>query len=92
MGGLAAYRRAIESSFVLRDHKKLRRAPGLMLSDRVQHAYPHVLCDLAESLFTVVNPTPKVGVLRAARSQLQANGLHVRHVVRDAWTALRTFG
>ena len=38
--GLAGYERRLEATFVLRDHRKLRRAPELVLSDRVQHLYP----------------------------------------------------
>ena len=61
--GLASYRADLESTFVLADHKRLRKAPSLVLSDRVQQRYPGLLCDLAEGMFTVTNPTPKAGVL-----------------------------
>src|SRR5215472_6738570 len=46
--GLAGYRRALESNFVLRDHIRLRRAPSLILSERMQQQYNRVMCDLAE--------------------------------------------
>ena len=32
------------SSFVLADHKRLRKIPHLVLSDRVQHQYPQLMC------------------------------------------------
>ncbi|MGI8492301.1 MAG: FAD-dependent oxidoreductase [Acidimicrobiales bacterium] len=89
---LAAYRRRLEASFVLADHKKLRRAPGFVLSPRVQQTYPQVVCDIAERLFTVDNPRPKVGGIRSALGAAKDRGLKARHVARDAWTALRTFG
>lgn len=38
--GLSGYRRRLNSSFVLRDHRKLRRAPHLVLSKRVQRSTP----------------------------------------------------
>jgi electron transfer flavoprotein-quinone oxidoreductase len=90
--GLAGYRRRLETSFVLEDHKKLRRAPGLVLSPRMQRAYPQVVCNLVEELFTVRNPAPKVGGRRAAWRQLRAAGIRTRDVVRDGWAMVRTYG
>ena len=90
--GLGGYRSRLEKSFVLADHRKLRRAPGLVLSERVQRLYPKVVCDMVEDLFTVTNPTPKKGMLRAARDAARTHGLHARDVARDAWAATRTFG
>src|SRR5690606_19523539 len=43
--GLAGYARRLSDTFVLRDHRKLRRAPGLVLSDRVQHLYPDMIAN-----------------------------------------------
>lgn len=90
--GLAGYRRRIESSFVLKDHKKLRKAPHFLLSHRVQHQYPKVVCDLVEQLFTVENPSPKPGGFKAAWREFRKSDLKVRDVVKDAITVARTFG
>lgn len=90
--GLAAYRRRLESSFVLADHHRLRHAPGLVLSERVQQRYPAVVCNLVESLFTVNNPRPKEGIGRLARRELRRAGVKVRQLAADGWTAARTFG
>jgi electron transfer flavoprotein-quinone oxidoreductase len=90
--GLACYRRDLASSFVLADHKRLRRAPHLVMSERMQQRYPGLLCDLAEGVFTVTNPTPKPGLLRLARRSAARNGVGLASVVRDTMTALRTFG
>lgn len=90
--GLAGYRTRIESNFVLQDHKKLRKAPGLVLSDRVQHAYPAIVCNLLEELFTVDNPRPKPGGAKAAWRQLRRSKVKLRDVAKDGWTAMRTFG
>ena len=57
--GLAGYRRGLERTFVLKNHKKLRRVPGLLLSDRVQHRYAPMVCEVAEALFTVTDPAAK---------------------------------
>lgn len=90
--GLAGYQRRLEASFVLQDHKKLRRAPGFVLSERVQQHYPKLVCDLVEELFTVRNPRHKLGGMASARSALRRSDLRIRDLARDAWTALRTFG
>lgn len=90
--GLAGYRARLEAGFVLGDHRKLRRAPGLMLSDRVQHAYPGFICDVVEGMFTVRNPTPKAGITAIARTAARRHGVRLRDLARDAWTGLRTFG
>ena len=89
---LAAYRRRLERNFVLRDHRKLRRTPELLLSDRVQQRYPAMVCDLVESLFTVDNPRPKAGVAALAGRQFRRSGLRLRDVAADLYAAARSFG
>ncbi|WP_199430487.1 FAD-dependent oxidoreductase [Qaidamihabitans albus] len=89
---LGEYRRLLEKSFVLADHKKLRDAPGLVLSERVQHRYPGLVCDLAEGMFTVDNPRPKPGLRRLLRRAARHNGVRMRELARDALTGLRSFG
>ena len=90
--GLARYRTALEESFVLRNHRKLRRAPGLIMSERMQGAYPQLVCDLVEELFTVTDPQSKPGGLAAARRGLKRRGLRLRDVLRDGWAAFRSYG
>jgi electron transfer flavoprotein-quinone oxidoreductase len=89
--GLAGYRRDLEAGFVLADHKRLRGAPRLVLSDRVQQCYPGLVCDLAESLFTVTNPEPKLGVLRLARRAARAHGVGLGALLRDGLAGMRVF-
>ena len=90
--GLAGYRRRIESSFVLQDHKKLRRAPHLVLSERMQQQYPRLVCDFMEKMFTVENPKPKPGALRTAWREVRHHDVRLRDLARDGWAALRTYG
>lgn len=90
--GLAGYQRRLSDSFVLRDHRKLRRAPGLVLSDRVQHRYPAMVANTVERMFRVDNPDPKPGVRRILREERRRAGVKLRHLARDAWDGLRTFG
>ncbi|HLI44401.1 MAG TPA: FAD-dependent oxidoreductase [Acidimicrobiales bacterium] len=90
--GLAGYRRRLEGSFVLADHRRLAKAPHLVLSDRVQQRYPAFVCNVVEEMFTVRNPSPKPGATGVARRELRKAGLRVRDLIRDGWTAWRTFG
>ena len=90
--GLAAYRSELESQFVLTDHRRLRKAPALLLSDRVQRRYPGLLCDLAEGMFTVTNPTPKPGGLRLTRDAASRHGVKLRQLATDTFRGLRIFG
>jgi electron transfer flavoprotein-quinone oxidoreductase len=90
--GLAGYRRRLEAGFVLKDHKKLRRAPHLVLSDRMQHQYPRAVCDMVEALFTVDNPAPKRGLATLARQVAKAEGIRMRDLARDLWAMARTYG
>lgn len=90
--GLAGYRRSLESSFVLKDHRKLRAAPHLVLSDRVQHEYPAMITNLVERMFRVDNPNPKPGLRRILREERKRAGVRLRDLARDGWRGIRTFG
>jgi len=90
--GLASYRADLAAQFVLADHKRLRKAPALVLSDRVQRRYPGLLCDLAEGMFTVTNPTPKAGGLRITRAVAARHGVKLRELAADTLRGLRIFG
>ncbi|MGH9137085.1 MAG: FAD-dependent oxidoreductase [Acidimicrobiales bacterium] len=90
--GLAGYERRLGETFVLRDHRKLRRAPRLVLSDRVQHLYPQLATSTVEAMFRVDNPAPKPGLRTIVAAQRKRLGIRRRDMLRDAWTAWRTFG
>ncbi len=90
--GLASYRADLEGQFVLADHKRLRKAPSLVLSERVQRHYPGLLCDLADGLFTVTNPAPKRGGLRVTRDAAARHGVSLRQLATDTLRGLRIFG
>ena len=90
--GLAAYRREVERSFVLADHKRLRGAPRLLLSERLQRLYPALACDLAEGVFTVDNPTPKPGIWRLLRRAAARHRVKLRHLAADAVRFARVYG
>jgi electron transfer flavoprotein-quinone oxidoreductase len=90
--GLAAYRRDVERSFVLADHKRLRGAPRLLLSERLQRHYPALACDLAEGVFTVDNPIPKPGTWRLLRRAAARHRVKLRHLAADAVRLARVYG
>jgi electron transfer flavoprotein-quinone oxidoreductase len=89
--GLASYRRALERNFVLADHKRLRAAPHLILSERMQRQYTHLMCDFAEQVFTVNNPDPKPGLARLLRRTVKARGVRWRDLARDGLETVRVF-
>ncbi len=89
--GLASYRSDLEQQFVLADHKRLRHAPGLVLSDRVQQRYPGLVCDLVEGMFTVTNPAPKPGGLALTRAAARRHGVKLRELAVDALRGARIF-
>ena len=90
--GLRGYQRRLSDTFVLKDHRKLRRAPELVLSDRVQHLYPGMIANVAERMFHVDNPHPKPGVRRILAQERKKAGVRRRDLLRDGWTGFRSFG
>ena len=91
-GGLSGYERRLTSTFVLRDHRKLRRAPALVLSDRVQHKYPELVANVVERMFRVDNPHAKPGLRKILAEERKRAGIRRRDLARDGWAGLRTFG
>jgi electron transfer flavoprotein-quinone oxidoreductase len=89
--GLAGYQRSLEQNFVLQDHIRLRRAPNLILSDRMQQQYNKLMCDLAEQMFTVTNPAPKPGTARLFLRTIRKHKVRWRDLAKDGVETIRTF-
>ena len=89
---LSTYQHRLDSSWVLQDHKKVRKTGHFLLSERVQDRYPKVACDLFEQLYTVQNPSRKRGAVTIRRPLLKHHGLKLRALARDARDALSIFG
>jgi electron transfer flavoprotein-quinone oxidoreductase len=70
----------------------LRRAPHLVLSERVQQRYPMLVNNVVERMFRVDNPDPKPGLRRILREERQRAGVRVRELVRDSYSGWRSFG
>jgi electron transfer flavoprotein-quinone oxidoreductase len=90
-GALAAYRRRLERSFVLRDLRRFRRAPAFATSDALHRVYPAVMTSLAERAL-VSRGQPRHKLLGLARAELRRAGVPPWRVVRDLWAAGRAFG
>ena len=90
--GLRGYQRRLSDTFVLKDHRKLRRAPELVLSDRVQHLYPQMVANVVERMFRIDNPEPKPGVRHILKQERKRAGVRRRDLIRDAITGFRSYG
>lgn len=90
--GLKSYTDKLNATFVLKDHKKLRKIPHLVLSDRVQHQYPGFVTGIVERMFRVENPHPKPGVRRIVREERKKAGIKLSDLLRDALAGLKGFG
>jgi electron transfer flavoprotein-quinone oxidoreductase len=88
---LAAYRARLEKQFVLADHRRLRGAPELILSERMQHRYPGLVADLVEGMFTVTNPEPKPGAIALLRRAAKRNGVSLRELASDGMKIGKVF-
>jgi len=89
---LGGYRRRLERSFVLANHRKLRGAHKLILGQRAQTAYPELACGIAQQVFTVTDPEPKAGLRRWVHAERKRVGVRLRDLLRDGWVGWRTFG
>ena len=90
--GLRGYQRRLSDTFVLQDHRKLRKAPELVLSDRVQHLYPQMVANVVERMFRIDNPEPTPGVRRILKEERKRAGVRRRDLIRDASTGFRSYG
>jgi electron transfer flavoprotein-quinone oxidoreductase len=50
------------------------------------------VCDVIEQMFTVDNPRAKRGGIRAMLGEMRKTDVRLADLVKDAVTALRTFG
>lgn len=90
--GLLGYQRRLSETFVLKDHRKLRRAPELVLSDRVQHLYPQMIANVVERMFRIDNPQSKPGLRRILNQERKRAGIKRRDLMRDTLDGYRSFG
>ncbi len=89
--GLAGYERRLRSTFVLRDHHRLRRAPELVLSDREQHLYPKMVTGVVERMFRSTTPRPSRGCTRSCATSAITPASAGGTCCRDSIAVARTF-
>jgi electron transfer flavoprotein-quinone oxidoreductase len=88
---LSAYERRLRDSFVLRDFHRFRRAPALVMSERMQNDYPTLMTSLAaRALASHGLPRPKLA--RLAWQEVRRAGVPPWQLLRDLWTGGRAFG
>jgi electron transfer flavoprotein-quinone oxidoreductase len=90
--GLGSYRTRLESTFVLRNHRKVRQAHRLLLNERTQLRYPQLACDLLEQMYTVTDPEPKPGGIKLGWRMWRRSDVRVRDALRDLLDSVRTYG
>ena len=68
---LADYERALEESFVIKDHKTFSGMPAFLENERLYETYPALVGDLFQALF-MINDGPKAGfwktIMKSVRS------------------------
>jgi len=86
---LSKYESELHHSFVMKNHKRLRHLPHLVLSERLQSRYPQVLCNVVDNMFTVRDPLPKPRLSQLVRAELKKAGVRGTEVLADLLSILR---
>jgi electron transfer flavoprotein-quinone oxidoreductase len=72
---LSLYKKKLDESFVIRDMKTFKNAPGMMHMERLYRSYPQVIAAVMEKMYRVEG-TPRSKLLRLARKEvLKETGL-----------------
>lgn len=79
---LSRYQQLLKESFVLKDLKKFKRAPGFLSKARVQGVYPSLVCHAAEQLFTV-DTQPRKKIMEIALAGLKREKLPMWQFISD---------
>ncbi|WP_321419509.1 FAD-dependent oxidoreductase [uncultured Desulfobacter sp.] len=85
--GLQGYTTLLDNSFVMKDLKKFKRAPGMLHNDRIFNAYPDLACRLMEDAYRI-DGTPKKGVAKLALDTVKKT-IGVKNIARDIFSAWR---
>jgi electron transfer flavoprotein-quinone oxidoreductase len=65
---LSAYKKRLDESFVIRDMKTFKNAPGMMHLERLYRTYPQVIASVMEKVYRV-DGVPRSKLLRLARKE-----------------------
>jgi electron transfer flavoprotein-quinone oxidoreductase len=68
--GLSCYKKLLEESFVLKDLKTFRHAPGFQDNPRIYELYPSLACGISRRIFRV-NGKPSKKILSLVREEMK---------------------
>jgi electron transfer flavoprotein-quinone oxidoreductase len=86
--GLAAYRRHLEQSFVMKDLQTYARAPKFLERDRMYGAYGELAADLFNDVFRL-DGTPRKHLVAVARDAFKRSSVSLRDLISDGWAGVR---
>ena len=86
------YRADLECQFVLADHKRLRKAPALVLSDRVQQPLPRPAVRPGRRDVHRDQPDAQGRRAQVTRAAAARHGVSLRQLAADTLRGLRIFG
>ena len=79
--GLSGYKTLLEESFVLKDLKTFRHAPGFQANPRIYELYPLLVCGVSRRLFQSTGQ-PKKKILSLVRTEMKGK-ISSWRLVRD---------
>ena len=79
--GLACYQDLLEESFVLKDLKTFRHAPGFQANPRIYELYPSLVCGVSERLFQVTG-RPRKKIFSLLRAEMKGR-ISLWRLVKD---------
>jgi electron transfer flavoprotein-quinone oxidoreductase len=85
---LSRYTTLLEENGVLTDLRTFKRAPGFIGNPRLHTLYPRLVCQLAESVFTV-DGQPRPKLLPLARKKMRGQ-ISMRQLLKDGLEAGRS--
>ncbi|BDO40675.1 FAD-dependent oxidoreductase [Cellulomonas sp. NTE-D12] len=86
--GLAAYRRHLDDSFVVKDLRTYARAPKFLERPRMYGAYGELAAGLFRDVFSL-DGTPRKHLAAVARDSVRRSAVSVRDLVSDGWAGVR---
>ena len=86
--GLAAYRRHLEESFVVKDLRTYGRAPRFLERSRMYGAYGELAAGLFHDVFSL-DGTPRKHLAAVARDAFTRSSVSLRDLVSDGWAGVR---
>jgi electron transfer flavoprotein-quinone oxidoreductase len=88
-GSLDLYRKLIEDSYIYKDLKTFKRAPGLLHDDRIFQKYPDFALDMIKKIYHITGE-PKKNMTMLVLDHVFNNGkVSLMDLISTVWTAWR---